>query len=58
MDSVSNLKIAVLINTPPDETDFQSVVRECFREAFVSGRIRKLALHDRVVKVDLPCGGN
>ncbi|OQD89887.1 hypothetical protein PENANT_c002G09883 [Penicillium antarcticum] len=36
MGSKTNLKIAILINTPPDGTDFQSVVQECFKEAFSS----------------------
>ncbi|CAG8384616.1 unnamed protein product [Penicillium salamii] len=36
MELIKNPKIAVLINTPPDGTDFPSVVKECFREAFKS----------------------
>ncbi|CAG8313045.1 unnamed protein product [Penicillium nalgiovense] len=55
MGSVSNLKIAVLINTPPDETDFQSVVQQCFREAFASiAPTGEVDFYDPVVERKFP----
>ncbi|KAJ5399361.1 hypothetical protein N7465_009850 [Penicillium sp. CMV-2018d] len=55
MGSVSNLKIAVLINTPPDGTDFQSVVQECFRESFASiAPTGEVDFYDPVVERKFP----
>ncbi|CAG8903141.1 unnamed protein product [Penicillium egyptiacum] len=52
---MSKLKIAVLINTPPDGTDFQSVVQECFKEAFASiAPTAEINFYDPVVERKFP----
>ncbi|KAJ5214279.1 hypothetical protein N7449_001448 [Penicillium cf. viridicatum] len=55
MGSIGNLKIAVLINTPPDGTDFQSVVQGCFKEAFASiAPTAEVDFYDPVVERKFP----
>lgn len=55
MELIKNPKIAVLINTPPDGTDFPSVVKECFREAFLSILpTEELDFYDPVVERKFP----